>query len=126
MSASLASARMNSRHEGLAWIAASFRSSDLTTSAPLTRDGDPGLAARAVAAPRAHRHPDARAVPRRLRGGRLRDDGALARGGVRLEDLVDRAAEDLTRVLQGRDFLRPELDLELSLDARPAQDRGHR
>ena len=62
--------------------------------------------------------------------------GARAAGGrapprlggvrVRLEDLVDRLAEDLRRVLERRDLLRPERDLELRLDALAADDRRHR
>ena len=47
MSASLASARMNSRQFGSAWIAASLRSSDLSIAAParLARDRHPRAAA---------------------------------------------------------------------------------
>src|SRR4051794_9954481 len=89
MSASLASARVNSRQDdGFAWIAASLRSRVLTTSAPLARDRDPGLAARGSSAAGAHRHPHAGPIPRRLGGGlgERRPPGGV---GVGLQDLVD-------------------------------------
>ena len=59
MSASLASAMMNSRQPGLAWIAASLRSRDFSMmSAPsLSGDGDARTRGTAVAAAGPHRHP---------------------------------------------------------------------
>src|SRR4051794_22931629 len=98
MSASLASARMNSREPAFAWIAASFRSSDLSTAAPvrLARDGAPRAAAVTVAvagAPRAHRHLH-RPVSRRG-CGRLGLGPPLGGLRVLLEDLVDRLAKHL-------------------------------
>ena len=140
MSASLASARMNSRQLGSAWIAASLRSSDLIISRPprplpwprpemVTRD-PPAEVARSS---RAHRHPHRpRGSRRSFEAGRAAGAGVGLAGrlGVALEDLVDRLAEHLGRVLQRRDFLGPELDLELGLDALAADDgrapRGRR
>src|SRR5262249_32647509 len=127
MSASLASARMNSLQSGFAWIAASLRSSDLSISAPpAPLPGDRhagGTLPRSISAG-AQRHPGTI----RRRGGRAgrRDNGRLLpRLGVRLEHLVDRVAEDRRRVLERGDFLRPEVDFELRLDAIAADDRRH-
>ena len=78
MSASLASAMMNSRQPGSAWIAASLVSRDFFMTLPvsfaLPRDGDARMPRRAVAACRAHGHPR-RAMCRVAGGGGL-DAGA--------------------------------------------------
>src|SRR4051794_3024713 len=130
MSASLASARRNSRQPGSARIVASFRSSDLSipAPAPLSRDRHPGRAGGVpvATAPGPHRHPDRPGGVRRCGGrGRLRG-GGLRRGGILLQDLVDRLAEHLARALEERDFPGEELDLELRLDPLAADDRRDR
>src|SRR4051794_37068007 len=132
MSASLASARMNSRQLGSAWIAASLRSSDLIISAaspavavPQAGDGHPRPASEVPRSSRAHRHADlpwARGLWR-SRSCHRRRVGLAGRLGVALQHLVDRLAEDLSRVLQRRDLLGPDLDLELGLHS-PAADDG--
>ena len=129
MSASLASAMMNSRQLGSAWIAASLRSSDFSMASalplPCPEIGDARAARRvAIAAAGAHRHPDrARCRARIGRDFRRRPTapacrlGLAGRLGIALVDRFDRFAQDLGRMLERRDFLGPELDLELAFDA---------
>src|SRR5262245_57332230 len=103
MSASLASARMNSRQfAGSAWIAASLRSSDLiilpaspAVAVAEARDGHPRPAAQVSRSPRAHRHAHRAGAGGLLRGrARRRFLVGLSGGlGVALQDLVDRFAE---------------------------------
>ena len=74
MSASLASAMMNSRQLGSAWIAASLRSSDFSMMSappvPLSGDGDARAARRRRCRRPTHRHPDGTTRPSRQLGGR--------------------------------------------------------
>ena len=118
MSASLASARMNSRQPcGSAWIAASLRSSDLIISVrpsavAVAKPGD--RHSRACRRRRCRRRrpssPGRRPWPSRCSAGRgpaLADDRPCRRpSGLRLEHLVDRLAEHLRRVLERRTLLR--------------------
>src|SRR5205823_10209113 len=101
----------------------------LAIAAPsgLARDRYPGTPRPITLTAGTHRHPHRAAVGRRLRRGRfwLRR-GRGRRAGVALEDLVDRLAEDLPRVLERGDLLRPELDLKLCLDPPAADDRRDR
>ncbi len=64
------------------------------------------------------------AGPRRGRTGRLH--GPAGRPGIGLEDRLDRLAQDLGRVLEGRGLLGPELDLELAFHALAPDHGGDR
>ena len=134
MSASLASAMMNSRQPGSAWIAASLVSRDFFMALPvsfaLPRDGDARMPRSSRCRRLSRWSPAAGDVPngcgaRRLPPGAAPPCAGLAAAFLLLfVDGVDRFAEDLGRVLEGRRLLGPELDLEMIENALCARPRS--
>ena len=139
MSASLASARMNSRQFGSAWIAASLRSSDLIISAASAPAVALAQTRRSVTRDRRRAELPSPPAPIVTRTGRRAGGGLRGRGRslaprpglpaalgllLRTWSIVSRST--WRRVLERRDFLGPELDLELGLDPLAADDGRHR